>query len=72
MDPYDPAALQSAAEAHGDLSLGEWLLTTHHHDDHSGGNAKFVADHPDCKVVAGSDTSPQCTMVVSPPSPLSL
>lgn len=37
VDPYDPTKLQAAADKEG-LVIGEYLLLTHHHQDHSGGN----------------------------------
>lgn len=30
------------------------VITTHHHDDHSGGNSKFVKAHSGVKVYGGS------------------
>jgi hydroxyacylglutathione hydrolase len=30
------------------------IITTHHHNDHSGGNDKFVKLHPGIKVYGGS------------------
>lgn len=30
------------------------MITTHHHDDHSGGNSKFVKAHSGVKVYGGS------------------
>lgn len=37
VDPYDPVKLQAAADKAG-IVIGETLLLTHHHEDHSGGN----------------------------------
>lgn len=39
VDPYDPPKLQAAAEKEG-VQLGQFLLTTHGHHDHAGGNEK--------------------------------
>lgn len=37
VDPFDVAKLEAAAAKEG-IKLGETLLLTHHHQDHSGGN----------------------------------
>lgn len=39
VDPFDPPKLQAAAEKEG-VRLGQFLLTTHGHHDHAGGNEK--------------------------------
>ncbi|ORY92946.1 beta-lactamase-like protein [Leucosporidium creatinivorum] len=62
-DPYDPVKLQAAADKEG-IKIGEYLLTTHHHNDHSGGNEAFIAEHKDAKVYAGSDKSPGATNIL--------
>lgn len=64
VDPYDPARLGAAAAKEGGLKLGEYLLTTHHHQDHSGGNKEFIGAHPGCKVYAGSDKAPGANHLV--------
>ncbi|KAL8286590.1 hypothetical protein RQP46_004607 [Phenoliferia psychrophenolica] len=75
VDPYDPVKLHAAAEAAG-VKIGSHILTTHHHDDHSGGNAAFVKKYPDAVVYAGSDKAPGATNLVRlslpPSSPVSL
>lgn len=63
VDPYDPAKLEAAAKEHN-LKLGEYLLTTHHHEDHSGGNKEFIAKYPGVKVYAGSDKAPGANHIV--------
>ena len=40
IDPYDVSKVEAAAAKEG-VSL-EAIITTHHHDDHAGGNAEFV------------------------------
>lgn len=60
VDPYDPEKLAAAANAAG-VTIGTHLFTTHHHADHSGGNAAFVAKYPDAIVYAGSDKAPGAT-----------
>ncbi|SDA01327.1 BZ3500_MvSof-1268-A1-R1_Chr10-1g02583 [Microbotryum saponariae] len=57
VDPYDVAKLHDAAKKEG-LQVGQWLLTTHHHADHSGGNDEFIQLHPGVTVTGGSDKSP--------------
>ncbi|BGP16029.1 hypothetical protein JCM10213_004809 [Rhodosporidiobolus nylandii] len=52
VDPYDPPKLQQAAEKAG-VKLGQYLLTTHGHHDHAGGNEKTKELYPDIKVYAG-------------------
>ncbi|KAJ7871437.1 hydroxyacylglutathione hydrolase [Mycena olivaceomarginata] len=48
-------------------SLGLQLvaaLTTHHHDDHSGGNKVFASTYPDAVIYAGSNQAPAATRLV--------
>ncbi|CAO1634254.1 unnamed protein product [Parajaminaea phylloscopi] len=55
VDPYTLSKVQDAAKAEGVKGvLG--CITTHHHHDHSGGNADFAKAYPDTKIWAGSDT----------------
>ncbi|KAG8909179.1 Cytoplasmic glyoxalase II [Tulasnella sp. 408] len=37
------------------------LLTTHHHRDHSGGNAAFAKQYPGIKIYGGSSRCPAMT-----------
>lgn len=57
VDPYDVGKVKAAAEKEG-VKLGEHLITTHHHEDHSGGNAEFAKQFPGVKIYGGSK---QCT-----------
>ncbi|KAH9823069.1 beta-lactamase-like protein [Melampsora americana] len=61
VDPYDPEKVIKMASQEK-VKLSGTILTTHHHEDHSGGNAEFVkklGNH--CKVYGGSDRIPQLT-----------
>lgn len=42
VDPFDVSKVEQAAKTNG-VQL-EALITTHHHQDHSGGNLAFVSD----------------------------
>ncbi|GAA6002453.1 hypothetical protein JCM10207_001130 [Rhodosporidiobolus poonsookiae] len=64
VDPYDPPKLQAAAEKEG-VKLGQYLLTTHGHHDHAGGNEKVVELYPGIKVYAGGENVSAATDVVS-------
>ncbi|KAK4705307.1 hydroxyacylglutathione hydrolase, partial [Phenoliferia sp. Uapishka_3] len=57
VDPYDYTKLSAAAKE-ANVTIGQTLLTTHHHNDHSGGNADFVQNFPKADVYAGSDKAP--------------
>ncbi|GAA5983188.1 hypothetical protein JCM11641_006840 [Rhodosporidiobolus odoratus] len=63
VDPYDPPKLQAAAEKEG-VKLGQYLLTTHGHHDHAGGNEKTVQLYPGIKVYAGGAEVSAVTEVV--------
>jgi glyoxylase-like metal-dependent hydrolase (beta-lactamase superfamily II) len=76
VDPYDPAKLQAAAQKEG-VKLGDFVLTTHGHHDHAGGNSKTVDLFPGIKVYAGAQSVQAATDVVrlssldpSPASPI--
>lgn len=47
VDPYDVSKVQAALDKEGitDKSLVKGIITTHHHDDHAGGNLEFVSIH---------------------------
>lgn len=47
----------------GDIEL-KYLITTHHHGDHAGGNKEILSHYPDLKVIAGRD----CSCVQTTPS----
>lgn len=61
VDPFDPAKLQAAAEKEG-VKLGQYLLTTHGHHDHAGGNEETV------KLCVAVCTSNQTALVPTPGS----
>ncbi|KAM0787801.1 hypothetical protein ACM66B_003855 [Microbotryomycetes sp. NB124-2] len=63
VDPYDPAKLQKAADDN-EIKIGEIVLTTHHHADHSGGNEEFVNKHNSKVIYAGSDKSPKANKLL--------
>jgi len=54
VDPYDPPKIQAAADKEG-VKIGEYLLTTHSHFDHAGGNEKCAQQYPGIKVYGGGD-----------------
>lgn len=44
VDPYDVAKVEAALEREGiPIECVNAILTTHHHDDHAGGNKEFVS-----------------------------
>jgi len=53
VDPYNVKKVIAAAEKEG-VKLGEHLITTHHHDDHAGGNQEFKKAFPGVEVYGGS------------------
>ncbi|GAA5904085.1 hypothetical protein JCM8208_003441 [Rhodotorula glutinis] len=63
VDPYDPPKLQAAADKEG-IKLGQYLLTTHGHHDHAGGNDKTAELFPGIKVYAGAESVPAANNVV--------
>ncbi|KAK4684415.1 hydroxyacylglutathione hydrolase, partial [Tremellales sp. Uapishka_1] len=62
VDPY--AASKIADEAKGKGVKITSLITTHHHDDHSGGNTKFLGLYPGIKAYGGSNQAPGTNVVV--------
>ncbi|GAA5987980.1 hypothetical protein JCM5350_007843 [Sporobolomyces pararoseus] len=52
VDPYTPSKLETAAEKEN-VKIGEFLLTTHGHHDHAGGNEEVAKKYPGIKVYAG-------------------
>ncbi|BGP39840.1 Cytoplasmic glyoxalase II [Rhodotorula kratochvilovae] len=63
VDPFDPPKLQAAAAKEG-VKLGQYLLTTHGHHDHAGGNDKTVEAYPGIKVYAGGENVSAVTDVL--------
>lgn len=55
VDPFTLSKVQSAASSAG-LSSVQGCITTHHHQDHSGGNGDFAKAYPKATIWAGSDT----------------
>lgn len=46
IDPYDVSKVQAALEHEGIKETEvKAVITTHHHDDHAGGNKEFVRLH---------------------------
>jgi len=50
--PYDMQKVQAAADQQGVKIIAN--LTTHHHNDHSGGNNDFHSKYPDAPIIGGS------------------
>lgn len=63
IDAYDPDKLEAAAKKEG-VKLGKLLLSTHHHNDHSGGNLEFLKRFPEAQSYAGSEKSPGTQTIV--------
>ncbi|WVQ83003.1 hydroxyacylglutathione hydrolase [Cryptococcus sp. DSM 104549] len=62
VDPYDASKISAAVKEQG-VEVKS-LITTHHHDDHSGGNLKFLSLHPNLKAYGGSKQSPGTNTIV--------
>ncbi|KAG9093036.1 Cytoplasmic glyoxalase II [Ceratobasidium sp. 370] len=62
IDPFDVPKVRAQAEKEG-VKLTA-LITTHYHDDHSGGNKEFHSVYPDVPVYGGSDRIPALTNLV--------
>ncbi|KAF8522131.1 beta-lactamase-like protein [Hysterangium stoloniferum] len=63
VDSFDVPKVVKAAEKEGVQIVAG--ITTHHHQDHSGGNAAFAVKFPGVRMYAGSKTAPAITDVVS-------
>lgn len=64
VDPFDVKTVSKAAEAEGVKEV-IGCITTHHHQDHSGGNDEFASAHPGKPVWGGSSQIPQLSKKVS-------
>ncbi|KAH9079183.1 Metallo-hydrolase/oxidoreductase [Lactarius deliciosus] len=62
VDPYTPSKVKAAAEQLGVKVVAG--ITTHHHDDHSGGNEEFAKLFPGVPIYGGSHKSPALTHLV--------
>ncbi|KIY66114.1 Metallo-hydrolase/oxidoreductase [Cylindrobasidium torrendii FP15055 ss-10] len=62
VDPYDVGKVASAASALGVKIVAG--LTTHHHEDHSGGNKAFAEKYPGVPIYGGSSRIPALTNLV--------
>jgi len=54
IDPFDFKKIDAAASKEGKLQI-EQLITTHHHQDHAGGNVEFVKNYKNVEVYGGSE-----------------
>jgi len=70
VDPYDVDKVTAAADRLGVQIVAG--ITTHHHDDHSGGNKVFASTYPDAVIYAGSDKAPAATHLVKDKDELAL
>ncbi|KAI0282195.1 Metallo-hydrolase/oxidoreductase [Russula aff. rugulosa BPL654] len=62
VDPYSPSKVKEAADQFGVKVVAG--ITTHHHDDHSGGNKEFARLFPTVPIYGGSHQSPALTRLV--------
>ncbi|CAK5264697.1 unnamed protein product [Mycena citricolor] len=62
VDPFDVDKVSAAAKGLGVALVA--AITTHHHEDHSGGNASFAAKFPGAIIYAGSDKAPAATKLL--------
>ena len=63
VDPFDLKKVQTAAEKEGVKEV-IGCITTHHHQDHSGGNEDFAAAYPGKPVWGGSSKIPKLSQQV--------
>lgn len=57
VDPAEPKSVLPVLKksiAAGEIDL-KYLITTHHHGDHAGGNKEILSNYPDLKVIGGKD-----------------
>ncbi|KAN0060476.1 Cytoplasmic glyoxalase II [Thecaphora frezii] len=66
VDPFDLEKVTSVARQHG-VEDGDVvaLLTTHHHQDHSGGNGEFAKRYPNLPIYGGSSQVPGLTSLLT-------
>ncbi|KDQ19494.1 hypothetical protein BOTBODRAFT_28070 [Botryobasidium botryosum FD-172 SS1] len=62
VDPFDVSKVKAAAVKEGVELIS--LLTTHHHQDHSGGNNYLAKAYPTATIYGGSHKSPAVTDIV--------
>jgi len=62
VDPYDVPKVQAAADRLGVSIVA--AITTHHHNDHSGGNEIFAAKYPGAPIYGGSTQVPGLSKLV--------
>lgn len=62
VDPFDLSKLKSSVKSNN-LSDSKVIgnISTHHHQDHTGGNSTFSKEYPNAKTWGGSDKVPQLT-----------
>lgn len=63
VDPYDLGKCQEAAKKAGVTEIIA-NITTHHHDDHAGGNPSFAKAYPDATIYGGSNNVKNVTKIV--------
>lgn len=54
VDPFDFKKITAAATKEK-VDIGEQLITTHHHQDHAGGNVEFAKNYKGVEVYGGSE-----------------
>ncbi|KAK0558158.1 Cytoplasmic glyoxalase II [Tilletia horrida] len=64
VDPYTLSTVQERAQREGVREV-VGCITTHHHHDHSGGNADFAKAYPSAPIWGGSDQIPHLTTQVA-------